>query len=78
MLNPKLVSNFVDLGNEVHLRAMLTKFTKKIRSQENKSRGLFIHIYYIMVLKLNFKSKYCLRAWAPLRKKCLDESEIKN
>ena len=74
MLNPRLASNSIDLGNEVHLRAMLSKFTKKLEGKKINQ----VFLYTIMVLKLNLKSKCCFRAWASLRKKCLDESEIKN
>ena len=78
MLNPRLASNSIDLGNEVHLHAILSKFTKKLEGKKINQGFFFIYVYTIMVLKLNLKSKCCFRAWAPLGKKCLDESEIKN
>ena len=72
MLNIRLASNSIDLGNEVHLRAMLfIQVHKKIRRQENKQR-FFLCIYYHgtvpLVLKLNLKSKCCFRTWASLEK----------
>ena len=44
MLNPRLASNSIDLGNEVHLRAMLSKFTKKLEGK--KINQVYIYIYY--------------------------------
>ena len=45
MLNPRLASNSIDLGNEVHLRAMLSKFTKKLEGKKI-NQGFFLYIYY--------------------------------
>ena len=67
MFNPRLASNSIDLGNEVHLRAMLSKFTKKLEGMKINQDCL--KKYAIMILKLNFESKCCFRTWASLGKK---------
>ena len=53
MLNPRLASNSIDLGNEVHLRAMLSKFTKKLEGK--KINQEFFYIQYGTQIEFEIK-----------------------